>query len=234
MNDHAAVCTTTSVQIDDCWNNIGVWGKQTPRCPKLEKYIHCRNCDIFSNAGKQLLDREIPEHYLEDWTIAYAREKPSNTKDKPIAVLIFRLGDEWISIPTQYVKEITKIGPIHKVPHKDPRTVRGLVNVRGELKICLSIGSLLHLTPTLTYTNDSRKGTYARMVVVAHEHWEFVFPVSEVDGINYYFEKDLENVPTTVNKAKATFTSGIINMGERHIACLDAPLLIYALEKCLK
>ena len=51
-----------------CWGSIGVWGDDRPRCSVLEAVLHCRNCEIFENAGRELLDRDLPEAYGVEWT----------------------------------------------------------------------------------------------------------------------------------------------------------------------
>ena len=41
--------------VDDCWNRIGVFGDKS--CPRLERHIHCRNCEVYGAAAIALLDR---------------------------------------------------------------------------------------------------------------------------------------------------------------------------------
>ncbi|HEY9052840.1 MAG TPA: chemotaxis protein CheW, partial [Gammaproteobacteria bacterium] len=36
--------------INDCWNKIGVWGNEKPRCPQLDELIHCNNCPVYAEA----------------------------------------------------------------------------------------------------------------------------------------------------------------------------------------
>ena len=38
-----------TVVVSDCWNKIGVNGDGT--CRELVKFIHCRNCPVYSSAG---------------------------------------------------------------------------------------------------------------------------------------------------------------------------------------
>ena len=59
MNDIAET-DALGTAIDDCWNRIGVWGTETPRCPKLEDVVHCRNCEVYSAAGRLVLERRLP------------------------------------------------------------------------------------------------------------------------------------------------------------------------------
>lgn len=216
----------------DCWNHIGVWGHETNRCPKLEKVLHCRNCEIFSSASRQMLDRELPPGYMADWAEVYSHEKVIKDTEN-LSALVFRLGDEWLALQTHLIKEVSEMAPIHRVPHHNGYLLRGLVNIRGELKICISIGSILCLERSkkqpVVETKD--RNVYERMIVVSQDESEFVFPVSEVLGIIRFTPGELQNVPTTVSKSKATYTAGIINQKDKNIACLDHELLFYFLDR---
>jgi len=59
--------------IDDCWNRIGVEGEGDHSCIQLKTVIHCRNCPIYSSAGRGLLEREAPPEYLDEWTDILAK-----------------------------------------------------------------------------------------------------------------------------------------------------------------
>ncbi len=78
-----------------CWNEIGVAGDRS--CLELKTYTHCRNCPVYSRAGRQLLQRQAPAGYLNEWTnllTHHQEEQPLNT----ISVGIFRLGGEWLAL----------------------------------------------------------------------------------------------------------------------------------------
>src|SRR5437879_1067310 len=63
----------TPAPIHDCWNVIGVEGNGT--CRELVKFIHCRNCPVYSAAGTQLLDRPLPAEYRREQAEHYAQPK---------------------------------------------------------------------------------------------------------------------------------------------------------------
>ena len=44
-----------SFSLDDCWNRIGVWSRAGATCPKLDDVTHCRNCSVYSDAGRRIL-----------------------------------------------------------------------------------------------------------------------------------------------------------------------------------
>jgi len=225
--------TEVTLQIDDCWNKIGIWGNIKPKCPKLEAFVHCRNCNVFSASGRKILDRPLPDSYQQDWANEYSKEKKQSLAT-PDSALLFRIGDEWIAIPTQYIKEITTLGVIHKIPHREGRFIKGLVTVRGELKICISLGAILNLNPEIKkFKHQSRNIQYQRLVLIALDNKEFVFPVSEVQGLIRYNKQLLSSVPATLDKTQSTFTDGVLESGERRIACLEPTHLFDAMEKCL-
>ena len=128
-------------------------------------YIHCRNCPVYGAAGLALLDRPMPLNYRRERAEHYAREKPVVVSGARVSVVIFRLGREWLALPTSALVEVVAgegagardqgSGPdplhlspgtrIHTLPHRRRGLALGLVNVRGELLICASAARLLGL-----------------------------------------------------------------------------------------
>ena len=223
-----------TLDINDCWNHIGVWGNESPRCEKLKTVMHCRNCDIFSYSGQQILEQPLSEEYLEDWAKSYSREKERRLTGTNSS-LVFRLGDEWYSVPNNTVVEVTEIQAIHSIPHSKAQSLRGLVNIRGELKICISIGYLLGIRKGKKQPEEATKYiSYERMIVIEHEGQQFVFPVSEVLGSFRYNEEEIQAPPATISNAKATFTTGMLNINQKNVSCLDLSLILQSIKRNLK
>ncbi len=224
--------STASKTLDDCWNRIGVWSPESASCPELKHYVHCRNCDRYSAAGKQVLERKIPDDYRQEWTERFSQSQQQQTVRSNSAFL-FRLGDEWLAINTHCVNEITQMRTIHSLPHRDPEKVKGLVNVRGELKICVSLGAVLQLEKAQeTYATDHE--ILERMIYISSSDESFVFPVSEVHGSHRYADEEVKAPPATVANAKNNFTAGILFWNDQHIGILDHELLFYVLGKNLR
>ncbi|HHJ15014.1 MAG TPA: purine-binding chemotaxis protein CheW [Gammaproteobacteria bacterium] len=216
---------------DDCWNRIGVWSRDGASCPRLESVVHCRNCDHFSRTGRQLLERPIPEDYRREWGERLA-DRGRETEADSQSVLVFRLGDEWLALDATCVVEITPFCQIHSLPHTRSHLVKGLVNIRGELRLCLSLGGLLEVEKARgDHVIDHE--IHERMVCIRRNGEEFVFPVSEIAGIHHYAAPDLQAVPVTVSRARSSFTTGIIEQDDRRIGILEPELLFYALGKTL-
>src|SRR5262245_55109050 len=126
----------------DCWNRIGVRGDRS--CPELPKVVHCHNCPVFAAAGRQFLDAPSPQGYLEEWTERLTAALEETATDLQ-SVLIFRLGEEWLALRVQVLVEVTNPRPVRRVPHR-AGLLAGLVNIRGELHLCVRLAQLLGIT----------------------------------------------------------------------------------------
>jgi chemotaxis-related protein WspD len=219
----------SNIKIDDCWNHIGVWGNEEPRCEKLESVGHCQNCSVYANSGRQLLDRMPPAGYTKDWTKIFS-QKNEDQVDATESAIIFRVGDEWYALNTRLFKEITDMRPIHTLPHTKNRVMRGITNIRGELHICISLGYLLELNKAeLSY--DSKKKSPERLVVIEQDSDRYVFPVSEIHGIHHFNPEQVAPPPSTISKAASTYITGVIDFNEKRIGCLDAELIFHSLAR---
>jgi chemotaxis-related protein WspD len=221
-----------TITIDDCWNRIGVWRRGNEVCPELQRVIHCRNCEHYSAAGRQILQRELPAGYREEWTRVLAARKAHGQANTE-SIVIFRLGDEWLGIPSHIVREITSAKPVRRLPHTRKNIVKGLVNMRGELQICVSLGGLLDVEKGAQERRFGSVGISDRMILIAHENNQYVFPVTEVHGLHRHQLSELQPTPATIAKSKATYTKGVLNWGDHHVASLDAELLFHTLNKSL-
>ncbi len=220
------------IELDDCWNRIGVWSRGTASCPELKRFTHCRNCNHYSAAGRQMLERKVPDDYRQEWTNRFSESKQEKTA-RNNSSLLFRLGDEWLAINSLCVNEITRMRSIHSLPHRDSKLVKGLANVRGELKLCVSLGAILKLERAReSYVIDH--DILERMLFVGKGDESYVFPVSEVHGTYQYTDNDIQPPPATVANAKSKFTSGMISWNDKHVGILDHELLFYALGKGLR
>lgn len=218
---------------ENCWNSIGVWGSEIPRCPKLDEFIHCQNCDVFHEASLHAYERAIPDDYRQEWTEVLAGEKESAVTDSR-TVIVFRIGNEWVSIPTRLCKEISRMMKIHRLPHNKSQILKGVVNNGGEIRICFSLGSLLGITRAEQVFGEEFNTVYARMIVMDVEGRNYVFPVSEIKGLLQYRESDRVPLPDTVLASSASYMSGVIKWDGKTIGCLDETLLTSQLERSIR
>ena len=215
-----------------CWKTIGVWGSEKPRCPKLEKVIHCRNCEQFMQAGRNLLERELPEEYRSEWGRIFAVKKidvPVGT----IALVVFRIEEEWLSLPANLFAEIIDMKPVHTLPHKRSPVLLGLINVHGEIQLCVSLKELIGLEAQKESGRKEKKDQAFMMVVIKNEE-RWVFPVNEISEIYHIHPDILQNVPVSVSKSKSAFSKGIFKWKDRNVAFLDDELLFYTLRRSIQ
>jgi chemotaxis-related protein WspD len=216
--------------IQNCWKRIGVWGTEQPRCERLETVIHCRNCEVFTQAGRSLLERELPEGYVREWTEVFAAKKQEEPAGA-ISLLIFRIGPEWLALPALLFAEIVEPAPAHKVPHRRNPALLGVVNVHGEVQLCVSLRHLLGIQDD---PQAQSAYAYRRMVVLQRGGRRWVFPADEIHGIQRISPTLLQPPPVTVSKSGAGFSRGIFVWEGRHVALLDDELVLYRLSRSVQ
>lgn len=213
-----------TVAVSDCWNKIGVQGDRS--CPELVTHAHCRNCPVYSSSAIRLLDRELPPKYVKEWTEHFAKAKPLTEQDSHSA-LVFRIGAEWFALSADVLDEVAELRPVRPLPHRRMGVVLGLVNVRGELIICVSLGKLLGVEDHAAGKNEK----LGRLVVMNHDGQRMAFPADEVLRTTRYRKGDLSAVPAAVAHAAANHTKGILSWNDRLVACLDEELLARSLNR---
>lgn len=212
-----------------CWSQTGVYGDNT--CARLELCKHCHHCPVFSSAAGRLLDRPLPHHYLSDWTMHFAVERPSRKAVNGSAML-FRLRQEWLGLPTLAFQEVAERRPIHSLPHRAQSATLGLANVRGELLICISLGHLLGLSqvpPTAVL-----RQTYQRLLVVGWDGNRLGFPVDEVQGPHRFHSRELQPAPGTIAKATSHHVQGLFNWRSRPVGLLNPHQVFASTQKELR
>ncbi len=217
--------------MENCWKRIGVWGEEELRCPVLKQVIHCRNCEVFTRVGRNLLERNLPDHYEEEWTRVFA-EKKEEEFPGTVSMLIFRIAKQWFALPAQLLEEVITPQPLHTVPHRNNSILMGVINVHGEIQLCVSLKDLLELEDDVDRKKEWRG--YKRMIVVNKNDNRWVFPVDEIHGIYRVHPQTFENVPVTVAKAKTAFTKHLFKWEDTSVALLDDELLLYKLTRSVQ
>lgn len=217
--------TSTGVR---CWNSFGVWGDDHPRCSVLETVLHCRNCGVFTAAGRELLDRDLPEAYGVEWTEDVAAQLADERIERT-GVLVFRLGNELMALPLDVVIEIAEWRPMHSLPHRRDAALAAVANVGGELRPCVSLGELFGNGASTVPVSSDR----GRLIVVGEGRPEWIVPVHETLSIHNLAMDALDPPPATIQRSTAAFVRGIFSWRDRQVALLDAQLVLSALKRRL-
>jgi chemotaxis-related protein WspD len=223
-----------TVTFDDCWNRIGVRGDSS--CERLTEYVRCLNCPVFEAVAAKLLERPIP---LVDLSLHDAQTSPHqqrqqhNPQGATESFLIFRIGREWLALPTPIFKRIVQTRPIHTLPHRQHRAVLGVVNVQGDLLVCLSLAHLLGFETDTTAGDDQARHDLPRLLVVSRAEEHAVFPVDQVDGVHRIAVATFCPPPATLSHAAAAHTRAVAPWRGMTVGLLDADALFDTLNRSL-
>ncbi len=217
-----------SIATANCWSRIGVWGDRS--CPELATVVHCHNCPVLCAAGRRFLDAPSPDGYLEEWTARLAEPEQQQPRDL-VSVLVFRLGEEWLALPVETVVEVTPPRPVRRVPFRGG-LLAGLVNVRGELHLCVRLDRLLGAAEETSAASAALPEAVraARLLVVGRGGEVWVFAVDAVDRVYRFPAGDLAGTPPTLARASARFTRGVFRCEDRAVGYLDDQRLFEALR----
>ncbi|ALN91425.1 chemotaxis protein CheW [Lysobacter gummosus] len=149
------------------------------------------------------------------------------------SVFVFRLGGEWLGLPAWMVDEVIEPRPIHSLPHRREGLVRGLVNVRGQLTVCVALESLLQLDLSRPAPERGRNLLSKRLVVLSAREQRLAFESDEVHGSHRYDPTGVGNVPGTVALSDSPFSTGVVAVGERNAGLLDGDLVLSAINRRL-
>ncbi|MDQ1265089.1 MAG: chemotaxis-related protein WspD [Bacteroidota bacterium] len=216
-------------QIEKCWKNRNL--KEDP-CEELIRYGHCRHCPEYSRVGRSLLNREIPEGSIEEWTKNIAGEKESGSAGD-LSIVIFRIKNEWLGLNSHCFTETVELKPIHSIPLRTDNLFSGVVNVNGELLICISASHLLDISDEIVTEDSNTKNVYKRMVVVNKDSERYVFPVDEILGVVRIDSEDLRKAPVTLSKSPNTFSVGVYSIHDKNVGILDETKFFNSLKRSL-
>ena len=211
--------------LDDCWNRIGVRGDRS--CPSLTEHAHCWNCPVHASAALRLLDRPIANSARQEWAERIAAPRVE-VEAGTSSALIFRLGSEWLALPTSSCCEVAEKGPYHSLPYRQTALAIGLVNIRGELLVLADLARHLGAASAGTTAESA-----VRLLVLSHATGRIAVQVDEIGGVHRYHPRELREAPVTVTRSERSFVSGILDWREQSVGCLNATGLLDTLARSL-
>ena len=213
----------------NCWNSIGVRGDGS--CPELAHHIYCHNCPVYSDAAVRLLDAEASSDYIAAASIHFAKPQvvaPRNTR----SAVVVRVEAEWLALTTQAVVAVANLRAIHSLPQRR-KSVMGVVNVHGELLVCVSLAQIIGVGAKAPSSNERLRGEHGRLLVIRRDDLRAVCLVDEVSGIHRFQPEDLIDAPSTVSRAVGTYSKKVIQWQQRAVGLLDDQFLFYSLKRSL-
>lgn len=226
--------------VDDCWRRIGTGGDRS--CPQLATHLRCRNCPVYAQAAVTVLDslsasQQLAAHVDRhvDPHAALQTDYLDNDTAAPLhadrhagqSVVIFRVGDEWLALPTGVLGEVTAPAPVHSLPHRRHAALIGVAAVRGTLLACVSLALLFGADA------DAAGQQAARFLILGQGRNAIALPVAEVAGVEHVWPGALLPLPATLARASARYTQALFTHDGHSVGLLDADLLRQALSRSL-
>ncbi|SHN44069.1 chemotaxis-related protein WspD [Duganella sacchari] len=226
----STIISPIPIGVQDCWNRIGVNGDQS--CERLAQHVHCRNCDVYAAAAQQNLQRTVSDDYKKEWA-AHFRQVATDNQQQDASCLVFRVGREWLSLPTRMFVSVAPIAKPHRLPHRSSRGLSGIVNVGGTLYPCMSLADLLGIDDSEGEAATHRH-TFARLLLTQWEDQAYALPVADLHGLLRYASSQMQAPAATINKGLSRFLTGVITHDDMRIGVLDETLIGYQLARTLR
>lgn len=232
--------------LDDCWRRIGVVGDAS--CVQLASHIHCRNCPTYSRAAVQLLDALAIDDDGDDEPGAAPLARPDTAtageRGAERSCLVFRVGDEWLALPTAELGEVTAPCAVHSLPHRRHAAMLGVASVRGSLLACVSLALLFGgeepVVPGERRVAQGAQGAQGadgvqrgRFLILGQGRTALALPVAEVSGVRRVGPDALLPLPATLSRASSRYTTALFAHEGRSVGLLDATLLRQVLSRSL-
>ncbi len=182
------------------------------------------------SSADRLLRRRASTEYLAEWEAFVGKAKEEPATAHICGTVIFRIARDYLAIPTAVVGQVADLKPIHRIPHQRGKTVQGIVNINGQLRLFVSMMNLLEIGTEHQLFESGQKRS---MMVIEKDSEVWAFAVTEVCGIHYCDLRELHNVPVNVAKSTANYFKGVFYWNDHNVGFLDDELLFFSLRKCL-
>jgi chemotaxis-related protein WspD len=171
----------------------------------------------------------------QDWegraTDARVAEEIVAASSEVLSLVIFRLEGQWLALPTQIVREVAEVRTIRSIPQRNTGVLLGLINLRGELQLCVSLKEMLGPDGEREYVQGKGQQRTARLVVVEKEEDCWVFPADEVSGVFHFTPSDFHELPTAPAAGAAVALKGTVYWLEKQVSCFDETVLFDTLKR---
>lgn len=186
-----------------------------------------------SDSHSGLFERIPSKKDIMEWTEALMNEPVSEEAKSSLSVLVFRLGNDFFALRTVCVKEVARLRKVHCIPHRSGARLLGMINLNGELQLCISLHRFLEIEPSLVPLKDKNRNHQERVIAIAKEGDLWVFSVDGIEGIYNLDLTTVENVPVNIAKSTVNFIRGIVKMGAKSVGVIDDELLFASLKRSL-
>ena len=186
------------------------------------------------NAAMRLLERKAEASYTAEWTHLLARQQET-MQGTGTSLVIFRLDQEWFAIDCKVFLAVITARKVHSIPHNTNKVLKGLVNYKGQLTVCVDLHRFLGVDTAADVKPVNER--FVQMAAIKKEHELWIFPVDEVQGVYGFNSNLLGNTPVTITKSTKDYFRGVfrgeIEWKNKDISYLDEELLFFGLKRNL-
>jgi chemotaxis-related protein WspD len=208
-----------------CWREIGVYGNRS--CRRLKEFVHCRNCPVFTAAARESLARANVESE-DDTSVQWVPKLLDRRAQTRKSVLLFKLGEEWLGLDSQVISEVSDNQQARRIAHRATGLIEGMVNIRGELRLCLSLLGVLTVEATTPLS-----GERARLVMVRDDSSIWVFRAAHVKGVIGYAPTQLSPPPARLGEVLKQHVEGILRVEDLTVSVLNNQALFNSFKQAV-
>lgn len=143
-------------------------------------------------------------------------------KEELLQLASFKLGEDKYAIDIMYIKEITRVLPVKKVP-KAPPFIEGVINLRGTIIPIVDLRKRFDLPPVLSKKN--------RIIIVSFLKKLVGLLVDEASEVIRIQPHQLKRAPEFVKARDAQFFKGVFDKNGELIFVLDLDQILTSQEK---
>jgi chemotaxis-related protein WspD len=214
----------------DCWKRIGVHGDRS--CDELERHIHCRNCPTYSEAAQRTMQLPVDPAYRAYWA-GQLRQPQEARETGDATAMVFRIGAEWLALPTPMVTSVAPLAPVHRLPHRNKPGLLGVVNIGGRLAPAIALAPLLGVEESDAPVITGRH-VFGRLLVAAVAGHSCAMPVAELHGIVRYSASALAEPAATVERPRPQHLDGVLAQDAMQVGVLNGALVAHRIAELLR
>lgn len=147
---------------------------------------------------------ETAEEVLRRRADSLAKESAEEEATDSIAILLFRIGEEWYAVRVSDVREIFQEYEVTPIPCV-PDHINGVVNVRGEILSVTDPASLMRLGRI-----EAQNGVNPPAIVILRDDIVTALVVDEIGDIADIPSESIEPPVSIIDRAQADYISGSV------------------------
>jgi chemotaxis-related protein WspD len=120
---------------------------------------------------------------------------------------------------------------IHYVPSRTNEFFHGIINVNGELLMCISLAKFLNLPAVASEVQENNSKIFKNLLIIFNKNNRYAFPIDEFFGVTSLSNDEMTEPPLTVAKAENTITDSMVNYKSKTIAIINETKLFTVINK---